>query len=70
MPRVHRFNVNLSEGAWRDLSALAEAKGKTVADVLRDAIALEVWFHRQVEEGNRILVERSGGRIREVIPRG
>jgi hypothetical protein len=66
--KVHRVNANFHPNAYRDLEKLAEDQGKTKAEVLRDAIALERWFHEARAEGGRILVERDG-EIREVIPR-
>jgi hypothetical protein len=66
---VHRVNVNFSEGAWTDLNRLADDRGKTKAEILRDAIALERWFHDERLQGGRILVERASGELREVIPR-
>jgi hypothetical protein len=66
----HRFNVNFSEGAYRDLTTLAERKGKTMSEVLRDAVALERWFDETTRDGNKVLVEQPDGKIREVIPRG
>jgi len=65
---VHRVNVNFSEGAYTDLRSIARSRGKTMAEVLRDAIALERWFDEARREGSRILVERDG-KVREVIPR-
>lgn len=67
-PRVHRVNVNFSEEAWRELQDLAVRRGKTISDVLREALALEHWFDEQRRAGHRILVERDG-QVREVIPR-
>lgn len=64
---VHRVNVNFSEEAWTTLHALAERRGKTISDVIRDAIALAHWFDTSAREGARILVERDG-QIREVVP--
>lgn len=66
---VHRVNVNFSEEAWRTLRDLAERKNKTISDVIRDAIALEVWFHEATTDGGRVLVERDSGRVREVVRR-
>lgn len=65
---IHRVNVNFSEGAYSDLQQLARARGKTKAEVLRDAIALARWVDDARREGARILVE-GNGRLREVIPR-
>lgn len=69
MASTHRFNVNFSEGAYRDLSALAERKGKTMSEILRDAIALERWFDETRREGSKVLVEQTDGKVREVVPR-
>lgn len=66
--RIHRINVNFSEDAYAELTALAERRGKTISDVIREAIALEVWFEKTVREGGKILVERDR-RAREVILR-
>ena len=56
----HRFNVNFSEGAYRDLSTLAKRKDTTMSEVLRDAIALERWFEETRREGGKA-VRRAGG---------
>ena len=39
-----------------------------MSEVLRDAIALEKWFHDCHNRGGRVLVEQNG-RTTEVIPR-
>lgn len=65
----HKLNVSFSENAYATLEKLADEKGKSMADVLRDAIALEKWFTDTTKEGNKVLVERRDGKIREVVPR-
>jgi len=65
---THRVNANFAEGTYRDLEDLAESQGKSKAEVLRDAIALERWFHEANSKGERVLVERDG-QLREIIPR-
>ena len=65
--RVRRVNVNFSEQAYETLEDLAARSGKSMSDVLREAIALKAWFDRERAAGNRILVERPGGQVREVI---
>jgi metal-responsive CopG/Arc/MetJ family transcriptional regulator len=69
MAKTHRVNVNFSENAYRTLEDLADRKGKSMSEVLRDAIALEKWFQDTNDEGGKVLVEQEGGRAREVIPR-
>jgi metal-responsive CopG/Arc/MetJ family transcriptional regulator len=65
---VHRVNVNFSQNAYDTLEALAERKGKSMSDIVRDAIALEKWFDETYREGGRLLVERDG-ETREIVPR-
>jgi hypothetical protein len=69
MAEARRFNVNFSEGAYNDVVRLAALKGKTMSEVLRDAIALERWFQDTLDAGCKVLVETPEGRIREVVPR-
>ena len=68
MSESKRVNVNFSEGAYEDLETIADRQGKTKAEVLRDAIALERLFFDTKREGGRVLIERDG-QIREIIPR-
>lgn len=42
------------------------AKGRSIGDAIRDAIALSKWFKDIREDGARIFVERNG-KLREVI---
>ncbi len=68
MAKTKRVNVNFSEGAYDDLETIADQQGKSKAEVLRDAIALERLFLDTKHEGGRLLIERDG-EIREIIPR-
>lgn len=61
-----RVNVNFSPDTYAALESLALKKGKSVSDVLRDAIALERWFEETRGEGGRVLVERDG-QVRELL---
>lgn len=66
MAETHRVNVNFSEQAYQSLEDLARKTGKSMSDVLRDAIALKVWFENTRQEGGRVLVERDG-KLRELL---
>jgi hypothetical protein len=68
MSEAKRVNVNFSEGAYDDLETIADKEGKSKAEVLRAAIALERLFHDTKREGGRLLIERDG-EIREIVPR-
>lgn len=65
---TRRVNVNFSEVVYRMLDELAKRKGTTMAEVLRDAIALEKWVEDERAQGGRILVERNG-EVRELVLR-
>jgi hypothetical protein len=65
---AHRCQIIFSDEAWQDLNIVARAKGCTIAEVLRDAIALARWFDDQQAAGNRVLIQR-GRRIHEVLTR-
>ncbi len=63
-----RVNVDFPESVYSELEYLASRSGKTKAQVLRDAIALEAWFEKTRQEGGHVLVEREGN-VREVMVR-
>lgn len=64
---VKRVTVSFSKGAYRTLEELARAKGKSLSDTLRDAIAHEKWLlDTREKEGARLLIERNG-EIREIV---
>lgn len=64
---THRVNVNFSDQAWQTLQTLAEQSGKTMSEVLRDAIALKAWVEGERAKGNRILIESNTGSVRELL---
>jgi hypothetical protein len=57
---VRRVNVNFSDDAYEMVADLARQEDKTISGVLRDAIALKLWFSMTRQEGGRLLVERNG----------
>lgn len=64
---VKRVTVGFSQNAYETLEELAKAKGKSLSETLRDAIAHEKWLvDTREKEGARILVERNGS-IREIV---
>lgn len=64
---IKRVTVSFSSNAYQTLEDLARAKGKTLSETLRDAIAHEKWLiDTREKEGARILIERDGS-LREVV---
>jgi len=63
---VRRVNVKFAPSAYETLERLARRRGKTMSDVLRDAIQLESWLANSEDEGWHVLLERKG-RVRELV---
>lgn len=63
---VKRVSANFSASTYQALEELAKAKGGSMADALRDAIALSKWFKDTQARGDKILVE-SNGKLREIV---
>lgn len=63
-----RINLNLAPRAYHELRALADIRGRTISDVIRDALVLSRWFYEVThEEGTHLLIERNG-KQREILP--
>ena len=60
-----RTSVTFDDSAYKVLQDLAARRGTTIAEVLRDAIALERWVDETKRDGGTLLVERDG-KAREV----
>lgn len=58
--------VNFTAQAYRTLEEISERSGKSMSEVLREAISLRAWFDEERANGNRILIEYPSGRVREV----
>ena len=63
---VRRVNVKFAPSAYATLERLARRRGKTMSEVLRDAIQLESWLANAEDEGWHVLLERKG-RVRELV---
>ena len=62
-----RVNANFSPECYEVLSEIAKRRGKSLSDVLRDAIAFEKWYQDTVDQGGHVLVERGSGRPQELV---
>ncbi len=63
---TRRVHVNFTGEAYETLEQLAASRGKTISDVLRDAVTLERWLEENRRAGARILIERDG-KTRELV---
>jgi len=64
-----RVNVNFSQEVYDELTKIARERGKTLSDVLRDAVTLEKYVADMHREGGRLLVEKRDGKTRELLVR-
>lgn len=64
---MKRVQMDFSEEAWATLTALAVREGRTPAEVVRRAIALECWWQQTTAEGARIFVQERGGSLSEAV---
>ena len=63
---TQRVNVNFAENTYAILQELARKRGKTMAEVLREAISLEKWVDDMLAEGAKLLI-RQDGETRELV---
>lgn len=64
---VKKVTVNIPEDQINFLQGIAKEENITFTDALRRAINAEKFFVDQKKEGGKILVEKPGQRIREVL---
>jgi predicted transcriptional regulator len=69
MADKQKVTVNLSADAVQALQDIADSRGVTLTEALRQAIATERFLSEEVKLGNKILVERPDQGIREIILR-
>ncbi len=67
MPK--RVNVHFSDEVYQELTRIAQERGTTLSDVLRDAVTLERYVNDTRREGGRLLVEKRNGEMRELLVR-
>lgn len=63
-----KFNVVFSDDVANEVQNLAERRGTTKSQVLREAISLMKWFEQTQDQGSKIVVEAPDGKQREVLP--
>jgi hypothetical protein len=62
-----KASFNLPEDELEELREVAAARNLTVTQVLRQAIADELFLLRQVDENNKVLIETPQGDTRQML---
>ena len=63
-----KFNLNLSDSAYADVSEMAECLDISMADVVREGLSLLGWITREIRAGNRLLIQRGDTVTELVVP--
>ncbi len=64
---AHEIRVRFSDDAYKQLEEISERTGKSIPEILRDALALEKWYEDAIRGGHRVLVERDNGQLHELV---
>ena len=65
--QVVKVSFNIPVQQFEDLDNLAAARGVTMTEVLRKAIASEMFLQNEVEKGRNIIIEDDNGRNRKQL---
>jgi hypothetical protein len=66
--RMAKFNVKLPDATYRTVGELAGWMDGTMADVIREAIAVFWWLAKEYRQGNRLLIRRDDEYAELLIP--
>jgi predicted transcriptional regulator len=66
---VVKLSANLSDEVVGTLRKLAEKRGTTMTEVLRQAISTEKFLQDEIDAGSKLLIEDKNHNIRQVLIR-
>jgi metal-responsive CopG/Arc/MetJ family transcriptional regulator len=59
MPQKYRLQIDFSEEAYQELCSLTQkVNGPSKSEVIRDALGVLRWACDEIQDGNKILVEK------------
>ncbi len=67
--KVYKTSVNLPDVTLAALESIAKKRGKTMSQVIRDAIATEQVLQEAVDGKSKVLIEGKDGSMRQLIIR-
>ena len=62
-----RVSVSLPLDTIKKLDEIASRHGITMTDAIRRAIATEAYIDNEIQEDNKILIQKSDNTLREVV---
>ena len=67
MAESKQINVRFFGPTLEEIEELERITGKTVSEILRESVHLNNWVQKERKGGARILIERPGSDLREVV---
>ncbi|MGQ0529963.1 MAG: ribbon-helix-helix protein, CopG family [Panacagrimonas sp.] len=67
--KVFKTSVNLPDVTMASLEALAKKRGKSMSQVIRDAIATEQVLQEASESKAKVLIRETDGSVKQLIIR-
>ena len=67
--KVFKTSVNLPDVTLEALESIAKKRGKTMSQVIRDAIATEAVLQEAAENKAKVLIKEMDGSIKQLIIR-
>ena len=67
---AHKTTVTLADHSWRVLQDLTTSTGYPMVEIIRQALAMYAWWREMRARGDRFLVQRSSGEVREIVTFG
>jgi hypothetical protein len=64
---IVKASFNFPKGELEELKALAARRSVPVTQVLRQAVAAELFLQQQVDEGKKVIVEDEDGRQMQIV---
>jgi hypothetical protein len=67
--KIYKTSVNLPQESVDALKEIAQQKGMTLSEALRQAISTEKFFQDTQSQGGKILTQLPDGSIRQILKR-
>ncbi len=67
--KVYKTSVNLPDSTLASLEEMAKKRGKTMSQVIRDAIATEKFLQDANDNGGKILIKDADSSFRQLLIR-
>ncbi len=68
-PKLVKTTLNLSEDAVKVIREIADQRGTTMTEVIRQAIALEKLLFDAEKEGSKVLIEEKDKTLKQIVIR-